>query len=376
MWNRLHRDSLIHGYCDQCGIVNYYFLFLFSFFVILDKVFLNFFQTLGPSLLECLRSHLKANRNVSDATEIMESLSQILYHHEDEYNDPLLSAHCIDCENSCGAQYCSEVCYEEAKMTEGHLFICHRAAEALINIRSVDSRGHLELAVKLYSKFAVTTIQEFYGSNTEVSFLSNVDRMKAAASSVGEKFLSQYHHVDFTRTIHAHRSGLIDIPDSLFENIIFPAYFASNLAGPLAVCKQMFLSSDPALWLNPFYPSAHTQSGLDSSQLSDAFVNSPIFADTFFSQVMGTFASNTLSIYVPSPLDRLLTTFMSLKKDSREGMKGSPPASVSKERLSECVDYLIQFNKHIHQQTTEVSNNCRLVVHCYSTYSNYDYALQ
>jgi hypothetical protein len=87
---------------------------------------------------------------------------------------------------------------------------------------------------------------------------------------------------------------------------------------------------------------------------SDAFVNSPIFADTFFSQVMGTFASNTLSIYVPSPLDRLLTTFMSL---SREGLNNSSPPtlSLSREKLSECVDYLIQFNKHIHQKTTEVS---------------------
>lgn len=239
-------------------------------------------------------------------------------------------------------------------MTDGHFFTCHRAAEALNHIRSVDSRGHLELAVKLYTKFAMATIQEFYGSNTDSTEISYTEKMKALASAVGDKFLSQYHHVDFTRTIHAHRSGLIDIPDSLFENIIFPAYFASTLAGPLAVCKQIFLSSDPALWRNPFDHSAPAKSGFDSSELSDAFVNSPIFADTFFSQVMGTFASNTLSIYVPSPLDRLLTTFMSL---SREGLNNSSPPtlSLSKEKLSECVDYLIQFNKHIHQQTTEVS---------------------
>ena len=322
------------------------------------KIFLiNNLQTLGPSLLECLRSHLNANRSVIMATDIMESLSQFLYHHEDERNDPLLSAQCIDCDNSCGAQYCSESCSQEAKMTEGHQFICHRASEALNQIRSVDSRGHLELAVKLYAKFATAAIQLFYSSNesTEISTVSHADRMKAVASSVGEKFLSQYHHVDFTRTLHAHRSGLIEIPDSLFESIIFPAYFASNLAGPLAVCKQIFLSSDPALWRNPLDHSAAAQNGVDCSQLSEAFINAPIFADTFFSKVMGTFASNTLSIYVPSPLDRLLTRFMSLNTEANGGHSiSSLPLITSREKITECADYLIQFNKHIHQQSSEV----------------------
>lgn len=76
------------------------------------------------------------------------------------------------------------------------------------------------------------------------------------------------------------------ISDSMFENIVSPAYYASRLEGPLEIIKSIFRDQMP--WGN-------SAQGNDRMEL---FLGSEIFSELYFRHIMGVFMSNVLHIRI------------------------------------------------------------------------------
>ena len=171
---------------------------------------------------------------------------------------------------------------------KGHSWLCE-SLQTLSNssqqLRDIDTKGHFGIAAKVYARIAS---QCLVNKQKDTSINLSLD-----AVSVADSLLSEYQSNDFTRTMHAYRTGMFEIDPSMFTNIIFPAYFSSQLATPLELTKEIFLQSGVTLW------------GDDAQQCSAEFLSSEIFSEQFYSMLVGIFVTNCLSVHVASPLDKV-----------------------------------------------------------------------
>ena len=266
VWNQLQKDGkkIYHPNCSNCGAIIGSCLFKY-----INADLKDFPSEKSESIMEVLNDTM-AKLNVSPSS-----------------NESILS---ITCKNECGAIYCNEECLSTAN-SSGHLFNCKHSELKINELRNLDLRGHFGLALKFYSLIANSLS---FGLNDN---LKDKKHEFATVSLMNfESMLANYHSVDFTRTIHAHRTGMIDVDQNMFENLLFPAYFSSHLEYPLQIIKDIFLlCSDQIVWEKDINDQTST------FNYSQDFVNSPIFSDLNFSKLMGTFAVNCLSVYIPSP---------------------------------------------------------------------------
>jgi hypothetical protein len=196
----------------------------------------------------------------------------------------------VPCPQRCGITYCSEKCFTLAK-SKGHDWLCESyqtVRDSYQQMRSFDSQGHYGLAAKFYAQIAAHCLQSIQDD-------PNVD-ISAESLKFCEKIFDNYHTEDFTRTIHAYRTGNMEVDPEMFKNIIFPAYFSSVLSTPYALCKEIFQQSGAVLW------------GTDAKGRlrSEQFLSSPIFTEPVYARIVGTFAVNCLSVHVSSPVEFML----------------------------------------------------------------------
>jgi hypothetical protein len=273
VWNRVHLDNhQFHDFCEQCGLV------------------------LKNKMFQDLKTSLESHSNMfSDAASMIDCMKELLPGSNCENEQ-------CQCSRTCGTVYCSPKCKELAQV-QGHDWICQSlqtAANCSAALNDIDERGHFGAAVKLYARIAAQTRM-----NVEAD--SSLDIAKNALE-VANALLAEYHYEDFALTMHAFRTGRLEVDPDIFQSIIFPAYFNSCLATPLTLCKNIFIQSGPILW------SQDLKRGMTADDITDfglqratAFLSSEIFSEKYFSRILGTFAINNLSVHVSSPLDHVLS---------------------------------------------------------------------
>ena len=162
VWNR-STTSELHNFCDACGMVLFILIFYtHDYFSFCFALIWKFGQTIGPKVLECLRTHLFSgcNHSIEEADSIMHGLESLIYANEGDKSNPRISFSAVSCKNNCGTVYCSEICFSHS-MTAGHYFLCKDAEHELSRIRTFDTRGHLGMALKLYAIIARRTVTKF-----------------------------------------------------------------------------------------------------------------------------------------------------------------------------------------------------------------------
>jgi len=137
------------------------------------------------------------------------------------------------------------------------------------SIYEQDKKGHIITALKVYCKIA----QKYL-----------VDDTCNDPMIIAKHLLSGYLSADYCQTQHAVRGGLSIFDTSLFNDLIAPAYFDSNLAGPFDKIKLIF--NDNKLW-----------DTLDQDRKS-IFMQSDIFSQSSFRSLVGTFVINNLEVKV------------------------------------------------------------------------------
>ena len=91
---------------------------------------------------------------------------------------------------------------------------------------------------------------------------------------------------DYCRCVHAYRGGSAMISDVMFEEIISPAYYSSRLETPLNIIKSIF--GDPKPW-------GTSPKGIKGREI---FLNSEIFSEKYFRNLMGLFMCNVLHVRI------------------------------------------------------------------------------
>ena len=91
---------------------------------------------------------------------------------------------------------------------------------------------------------------------------------------------------DYCRCVHAYRGGSSMISDVMFEEIISPAYYSSRLETPLNIIKSIF--GDPKPW-------GTSPKGIKGREI---FLNSEIFSEKYFRNLMGLFMCNVLHVRI------------------------------------------------------------------------------
>ena len=94
---------------------------------------------------------------------------------------------------------------------KGHSWLCE-SLQTLSNssqqLRDIDTKGHFGIAAKVYARIAS---QCLVNKQKDTSINLSLD-----AVSVADSLLSEYQSNDFTRTMHAYRTGMFEIDPSMF----------------------------------------------------------------------------------------------------------------------------------------------------------------
>ena len=111
-------------------------------------------------------------------------------------------------------------------------------------------------------------------------------------------------NADYCRTVHAFRSGFIEVDPSMqtmFDTLIAPAYYASNLEHPLSLIKAIFESSGRQ-WVTDdeklkYVGSAEAPDWVSIGQnRAKMFINSSPFSEYSFRRMIGCMFVNALSV--------------------------------------------------------------------------------
>jgi hypothetical protein len=136
----------------------------------------------------------------------------------------------------------------------------------------MDKKGHIILALKIYCEIA-----EKYINNNDISSSTYLDPL-----IISNNILDGYMTADYCQTQHAVRTGLKIFDTSLFNDLIAPAYFDSNLSIPFNKIKGIFDNNKK--WDN-----------YQEHKLN--FMKSNIFLDQlFFRSIIGMFVINSLQL--------------------------------------------------------------------------------
>jgi len=179
-----------------------------------------------------------------------------------------------NCSN-CQIKFCSAECEQEAEMN-GHKWLCssYCAGGIIEQLSLTDGKGHIILAFIVYAKIA----QKMLDNDFEDV------QIEESAILAAHEILQDTHAEDFCQALHAVRTGnIIKVEETLFDELIAPAYFQNHLAQPLETLTQIFLTN--SCWGG-------------NSNKAQAFANSGIFREVFFRNLIGTFAVNNHRIHL------------------------------------------------------------------------------
>jgi len=180
----------------------------------------------------------------------------------------------IRCDDDCPEIFCSSTCVNDSQ-NDGHQWMCCKNIDAMMlsELYELDKKGHVIIALKVYCKIA-----QIYLNNDTANDPINI----------ANDLLNGYLSADYCQTQHAARGGLSIFDSNLFNDLIAPAYFDSNLAIPLERIKIIFDSNK--LWKS-----------IDHDR-KVVFLQSEIFSETFFRSLVGTMVINNLQVKVQGPM--------------------------------------------------------------------------
>lgn len=188
--------------------------------------------------------------------------------------------------SGCKLNFCSSECQKLAD-GDGHQWLCslYGAGGLIEQLSANDRTGNVVLALKLYAKVAQKVLES---QQSPVGSSSSNSLPAPPACVYPDEMLDTVmgciQQEDYCKTVHAFRTGQFgeDVDDEMFNSLIGPAYFRSNLEGPLEAFRAHFSSpSVVALW------------GDDAS--AERFLQSKLFnTDATIRHITGAFMTNCL----------------------------------------------------------------------------------
>lgn len=283
---------------------------------------------------------LIANRKIFGGELIFQDQPHLWYIKNNASNSCLLCGISISpsTHHESSSNYCSQKCILKARV-RGHCWSqCPQNKGYVQELTENDALGHLGLALSTYCQIA----QAYVDQN-----LDKDEIVRTLPSVIGEELLRGYFHVNYLKSLHACRVEHFGINDSIFESMISPTYYASYLAHPLELIKQIL--SDMSCWCvsyndslshnNNYHSSLNTMNNLDSNNshsnlqlqqlpenlepqnqserqsnndyikyLSETFLTSEIFSESFFIKLMGVYIVNNIQMQYSYVADNSAST--------------------------------------------------------------------